>query len=70
MPQFIAEQVDKQCIGCEKCVTVCPGLAITLAALASRPYRQLSDAYAAAAPPPSPLDGRPGTPDAPGGATP
>ena len=46
------------------------GLAITLAALASRPYRQLSDAYAAAAPPPSPLDGRPGTPDAPGGATP
>ncbi len=31
VPQFIAEQVDKQCIGCEKCVTVCPGLAITLA---------------------------------------
>ena len=48
------------------------GLAITLAALASRPYRQLSDAYAAAAPPAvaAPVDGPPGTPDAPAGATP
>ncbi len=31
IPQFIAEQLGKRCIGCEKCVTVCPGLAITLA---------------------------------------
>ncbi len=30
VPQFIAEQLGKQCIGCEKCVAVCPGLAITL----------------------------------------
>lgn len=30
VPQFIAEQLGKRCIGCEKCVTICPGLAITL----------------------------------------
>jgi len=30
VPEFIAEQLGKRCIGCEKCVTVCPGLAITL----------------------------------------
>ncbi len=30
LPDFIAEQLGKRCIGCEKCVTVCPGLAITL----------------------------------------
>ncbi len=30
VPQYIAEQIGKHCIGCEKCVTVCPGLAITL----------------------------------------
>ena len=30
LPSFIGEQVDKACIGCEKCVTICPGLAITL----------------------------------------
>ncbi len=33
VPQFIAEELGgdpKHCIGCEKCVTVCPGLAITL----------------------------------------
>jgi sarcosine oxidase, subunit alpha len=29
-PQYIAEQLGKECIACEKCVTVCPGLAITL----------------------------------------
>ena len=27
---FIGEQVGKACIGCEKCVTICPGLAVTL----------------------------------------
>jgi sarcosine oxidase subunit alpha len=30
LPDFIGEQVGKACIGCEKCVTVCPGLAVTL----------------------------------------
>jgi len=30
VPDYIAEQLGKECIGCEKCVTVCPGLAITL----------------------------------------
>ncbi len=30
VPQYIAQQLEKHCIGCEKCVTVCPGLAITL----------------------------------------
>ena len=30
LPSFIGEQVDKACIGCERCVTICPGLAITL----------------------------------------
>ncbi len=30
VPQYIAKQLGKQCIGCEKCVTICPGLAITL----------------------------------------
>jgi sarcosine oxidase, subunit alpha len=30
IPDYIAEQLGKECIGCEKCVTVCPGLAITL----------------------------------------
>jgi sarcosine oxidase subunit alpha len=30
LPDFIGEQVGKACIGCEKCVTICPGLAVTL----------------------------------------
>ncbi|MFP4343324.1 MAG: 2Fe-2S iron-sulfur cluster-binding protein [Anaerolineales bacterium] len=31
VPQFLGPYVDaKACIGCEKCVTICPGLAITL----------------------------------------
>ncbi|MBN1890969.1 MAG: FAD-dependent oxidoreductase [Thermoflexales bacterium] len=30
LPQFIAEQLGTRCTGCERCVTVCPGLAITL----------------------------------------
>ncbi|MCX7706730.1 MAG: (2Fe-2S)-binding protein, partial [Anaerolineae bacterium] len=30
VPQYIAKQLGKRCIGCEKCVTICPGLAITL----------------------------------------
>jgi ferredoxin len=31
LPTFIGEQLGKACVGCDKCVTVCPGLAITLA---------------------------------------
>ena len=30
VPDYIARQLGKECIGCEKCVTICPGLAITL----------------------------------------
>ena len=30
VPQYIAKELGKRCIGCEKCVTICPGLAITL----------------------------------------
>jgi sarcosine oxidase, subunit alpha len=29
-PNYIARQLGRECTGCEKCVTVCPGLAITL----------------------------------------
>jgi NADPH-dependent 2,4-dienoyl-CoA reductase/sulfur reductase-like enzyme/ferredoxin len=30
IPTWIGEQLDKKCTACEKCVTICPGLAITL----------------------------------------
>jgi len=30
VPDYIAEQLGHECIGCEKCVNICPGLAITL----------------------------------------
>lgn len=30
LPEFLGPYVNRECIGCEKCVTVCPGLAITL----------------------------------------
>jgi len=30
LPDFLGPQVGKTCLGCEKCVTICPGLAITL----------------------------------------
>ena len=30
LPHFLGERLGKACTGCEKCVTVCPGLAITL----------------------------------------
>lgn len=30
IPEFLGAQLGKECIGCEKCVTICPGLAITL----------------------------------------
>jgi NADPH-dependent 2,4-dienoyl-CoA reductase/sulfur reductase-like enzyme/Fe-S-cluster-containing hydrogenase component 2 len=30
LPQFLGREGEKTCIGCEKCVTICPGLAVTL----------------------------------------
>ena len=30
IPDFLGLYVDKACLGCEQCVTICPGLAITL----------------------------------------
>jgi len=30
LPRFIADEVGAACVGCERCVTICPGLAITL----------------------------------------
>ncbi len=29
-PKFLGPELDKACLGCERCVTICPGLAITL----------------------------------------
>jgi sarcosine oxidase subunit alpha len=30
LPRFVADEVGAACVGCERCVTICPGLAITL----------------------------------------
>ncbi|MFO7588448.1 MAG: 4Fe-4S dicluster domain-containing protein, partial [Gemmatimonadota bacterium] len=30
IPRFLADELGQTCTGCQKCVTVCPGLAITL----------------------------------------
>jgi ferredoxin len=30
LPQFLGAATDKTCVGCDSCVAVCPGLAITL----------------------------------------
>ncbi len=30
VPRYIADRIGKACIGCTKCITICPGLAITL----------------------------------------
>ncbi len=30
LPQYVADEVEKACLGCERCITICPGLAITL----------------------------------------
>ena len=30
LPSFVGDQIDKACVGCERCVTICPGLAVTL----------------------------------------
>jgi NADPH-dependent 2,4-dienoyl-CoA reductase/sulfur reductase-like enzyme/NAD-dependent dihydropyrimidine dehydrogenase PreA subunit len=38
VPTYIAEKTGKTCIACNKCVTICPGLAITLV-----DYRQEGD---------------------------
>jgi sarcosine oxidase subunit alpha len=41
LPSFIGEEIGKTCIGCEKCVTICPGLAVTLV-----DYRKAEPGYA------------------------
>lgn len=38
IPQYISKLTGKSCTGCEKCITICPGLAITLV-----DYRQAGD---------------------------
>jgi len=30
LPEFLGPHVEKECIGCERCVAICPGLAVTL----------------------------------------
>jgi len=30
MPEFLGPELGRICVGCERCVTICPGLAITL----------------------------------------
>jgi NADPH-dependent 2,4-dienoyl-CoA reductase/sulfur reductase-like enzyme/ferredoxin len=30
LPRFVGERAGKACLGCERCVVVCPGLAVTL----------------------------------------
>jgi len=30
VPDYIASELGTECIACEKCVNICPGLAITL----------------------------------------
>jgi NADPH-dependent 2,4-dienoyl-CoA reductase/sulfur reductase-like enzyme/Fe-S-cluster-containing hydrogenase component 2 len=37
VPDYIAKQIGKECIACEKCVTICPGLAITLVDVRKEP---------------------------------
>jgi sarcosine oxidase subunit alpha len=39
VPQYIADRTGNVCTGCNKCVTICPGLAITLVDLRERTMR-------------------------------
>jgi sarcosine oxidase subunit alpha len=41
LPSFVGEEVGQVCVGCEKCVAVCPGLAVTLV-----DYRRAEPGYA------------------------
>ncbi|MEJ2208423.1 MAG: FAD-dependent oxidoreductase [Anaerolineae bacterium] len=41
LPSFIGDEIGKACIGCQKCVTICPGLAVTLV-----DYRKAEPGYA------------------------
>jgi len=38
VPDYISKQIGKECIACEKCVTICPGLAITLVDVRKEPF--------------------------------
>jgi len=40
-PRYIAEEIGKACVGCERCITICPGLAITLVDRRENPERPL-----------------------------
>lgn len=41
LPSYIGDEVGKACIGCEKCVMICPGLAVSLV-----DYRKAEPGYA------------------------
>jgi len=30
LPEYVADEIGSSCVGCERCVAICPGLAITL----------------------------------------
>jgi sarcosine oxidase subunit alpha len=45
IPTFIGAQLGKTCVGCEKCVVVCPGLAITLVDYQDPEYPTVTLAY-------------------------
>lgn len=41
LPRFVADGLGKACVGCEKCVTICPGQAVTLVDDRKDPERPL-----------------------------
>jgi len=41
IPKFIADELGAACVGCERCVTICPGLAITLVDRREDPERPI-----------------------------
>ncbi|MGC9334113.1 MAG: FAD-dependent oxidoreductase, partial [Anaerolineae bacterium] len=41
LPSYISDEIGKACIGCEKCVMICPGLAVSLV-----DYRKSEPGYA------------------------
>lgn len=41
LPIFIAEAIGRECVGCERCVTICPGQAITLVDYRKDPERPI-----------------------------
>jgi len=41
IPAFLGAELEKTCVGCERCVTICPGLAITLVDRREDPERPI-----------------------------